>query len=228
MLQSITIPIHRDGWKFIAIFAGFSLFLAYLSSDLGWLGVLLTGWCVYFFRDPVRVTPIKSGAIISPADGIVSNITTAAPPAELGLSGNDWTRISIFLNVFDVHVNRIPIDGTIVKTVYHPGKFFNASLDKASEHNERQAIALQTHDHKTIAFVQIAGLIARRIVCEVREGQDVKAGSRYGLIRFGSRADVYLPAGTAPLIVKGQRMIGGETILADLDSNESQREGYSQ
>lgn len=227
MLQSITVPIHRDGWKFIAIFAGLSLLLSYLSSDLGWLGVLLTGWCVYFFRDPVRVTPLKPGAVISPADGIVSNICQATPPAELGLSGDDWTRISIFLNVFDVHVNRIPIDGTIIKTVYHPGKFLNASLDKASEHNERQAIALQTDDHKTIAFVQIAGLIARRIVCQVQENQNVKAGARYGLIRFGSRADVYLPHGVSPLVVKGQRMIGGETILADLNCHEQQRTGHS-
>lgn len=226
MLQTVTIPVHKDGWKFIAAFACISLLLAFISSELGWVGVLLTGWCVYFFRDPERVTPLREGLLISPADGIVSTIVPdSAPPAELELEGNNWTRVSIFLNVFDVHVNRIPMDGTIIKTVYYPGKFFNASLDKASEHNERQGIALKTPDKREIAFVQIAGLIARRILCEVQEEQMVKAGERYGMIRFGSRVDVYLPDGVVPLVIKGQRMIGGETIIADLLSDETQRKG---
>jgi phosphatidylserine decarboxylase len=225
MLQSMTLSIHRDGWRFIAAFACVSLLLAFISTELGWIGVILTGWCVYFFRDPERVTPTRSGLIISPADGIISAIVPASPPEELELSGTNWTRISIFLNIFDVHVNRIPVDGAITKIVYHAGKFFNASLDKASEYNERQSIALKTADQKDIVFVQIAGLIARRILCEVSEGQVVKAGERYGMIRFGSRVDIYLPEGVAPLVIQGQRMIGGETVIADLTSAESQREG---
>ncbi len=228
MLQTISIPVHKDGWKFIAVFASVSLLMAFVSSELGWIGVILTGWCVYFFRDPERVTPIRADLLVSPADGIVSAIVPGSlPPSELELSGENWTRVSVFLNVFDVHVNRIPIDGTVLKTVYYPGKFFNASLDKASEHNERQGIALKTANNKEIAFVQIAGLIARRILCEVEENQSVKAGERYGMIRFGSRVDVYLPEGVAPMVMKGQRMIGGETVMADFNSSEPQREGVS-
>lgn len=226
MLNSLNLPIHRDGWKFIAAFAVVSLLLALISSELGWVGVLLTGWCVYFFRDPERITPLKEGAVISPADGIVSSIMQAAPPKELELSEDvTWTKVSIFLNVFDVHVNRVPIDGIITKSIYHPGKFFNASLDKASEFNERQSLVVRTSEGQSLIFVQIAGLIARRILCELKEGQDVKSGERFGLIRFGSRVDVYLPEGIAPMVIVGQRMIGGETVLADLKSKESAREG---
>jgi phosphatidylserine decarboxylase len=220
MLSSMGLPIHKDGWKFILIFAFVSLVLAYVSSELGWIGALLTGWCVYFFRDPDRVTPQAEGAVISPADGVVSAIGESLPPKELGLEGEEkWTRISIFLNVFDVHVNRIPLEGVITKSVYHPGKFFNASLDKASEYNERQSLMVQTASGQSLIFVQIAGLIARRILCEVIENQQVKAGERFGLIRFGSRVDVYLPQGIAPQVLVGQRMISGETILAHIKAS---------
>lgn len=225
MLQTLTIPIHRDGWRFIAVFACISLLMAFISSELGWIGLILTGWCVYFFRDPERVTPIRSDLVISPADGVVSAIIPSSPPAELGLDGQHWTRISIFLNVFNVHVNRIPIGGKVIKNVYHTGKFFNASLDKASEYNERQCLAVRADNGKEIAFVQIAGLIARRIVCEAQVDQSVNVGERYGIIRFGSRVDVYLPEGVNPMVIKGQKVIGGETILADFQSTETVREG---
>lgn len=215
--------VHRDGWKFIIIFALVSLLLATFSTTLGWVGGILTLWCVLFFRDPTRVTPIREGLIVSPADGVVCGIQSVTPPAELGLTGT-WTRVSIFLNVFDVHVNRVPLGGTIIKSVYHPGRFLNASLDKASEHNERQSLVVEANGGVHIAFVQIAGLIARRIVCEVRELQQVKTGQRFGMIRFGSRADVYLPEGIAPLVAEGQRMVAGESILADLTSTEGARQ----
>ena len=158
-------PLHREGWVFVAIFLACALMLGLISDTLGWIGIILTGWCVYFFRDPERVTPVRSGLVVSPADGVIQAITLANPPQELDLKGEDWTRISIFLSVFDVHVNRIPCDGKIIKSVYRPGKFINASLDKASEYNERQALAMVDPDGHEIAFVQIAGLIARRILC---------------------------------------------------------------
>lgn len=226
MLSSFNLPVHKDGWKFIGAFAVVSLLLSLISSELGWVGVLLTGWCVYFFRDPDRVTPLKEGAIISPADGVVCSIKETPPPKELEMGEGMWTKISIFLNVFDVHVNRIPLEGKIIKSIYHPGKFFNASLDKASEHNERQALVVKTSEGQSIIFVQIAGLIARRILCEVAEGQEVKAGERFGLIRFGSRVDVYLPQGIDPFVMVGQRMIGGETILGQLKALPS-KEGVA-
>lgn len=225
-MQVPIIPkFHKEGWIFIAIFMAVSFLLSLVSSTLGWVGVILTVWCAYFFRDPERITPLRTGLIISPADGFVQMIAKANPPQELGLKGDGWTRISIFLSVFDVHVNRIPADGILTKSVYHPGKFFNASLDKASIHNERQSLALELPDKREIAFVQIAGLIARRIRCDVFEGQTVHAGERFGLIRFGSRVDVYLPEGISPLVIEGQRTIAGETILADLESSEGQRLG---
>lgn len=217
--------IHKEGWIFIAIFAAVAVLLSLASSFLGWLGFILTAWCASFFRDPERMTPVRRGLIISPADGFVQMITKVPPPEELGLKGDGWTRVSIFLSVFDVHINRIPIDGTITKSVYHPGKFFNASLDKASVHNERQSLAVELEDGREVAFVQIAGLIARRIRCDVFEGQKVRAGERFGLIRFGSRVDVYLPKGVNPLLIEGQRAVAGETIIADLDSSEEQRVG---
>lgn len=217
--------LHREGWKFIGIFSVVTVLLYSIDSLLGLIGVVLTAWCAYFFRDPERMIPVREGLILSPADGVVSAIVPAAPPKELGLEGEDWTRVSIFLNVFNVHVNRTPIGGKIIKNVYHPGKFINASLDKASEYNERQALVVETDKGVQIPFVQIAGLIARRIVCDVRVDEEVLAGQRYGIIRFGSRADVYLPKGIAPLVVEGQTMIGGETVLADLDSEEPTRLG---
>lgn len=225
MRVPVLASLHREGWVFVAIFLVCSLILGLISDTLGWIGVILTGWCVYFFRDPERVTPIRPDLVISPADGFVQAIVRANPPQELGIKGEDWKRVSIFLSVFDVHVNRIPCDGTITKSVYHPGKFFNASLDKASEHNERQALTLMDKKGREIAFVQIAGLIARRILCDVQEKEEVRAGERFGMIRFGSRVDIYLPQGLSPLVIEGQRVIGGETIIADFSSQEPERVG---
>lgn len=224
-LSTVLVPIHRAGWPFIAAFALISLVLGQIATPLFWIGAGLTAWCVYFFRDPDRVTPTRTGLLVSPADGIVSMIVSAVPPPELGMGEERLTRISIFLNVFNVHVNRVPADGTIREAEYHPGAFFNAALDKASEQNERMSVRLTLPDGRDIAFVQIAGLVARRIICELRIGQTVRAGERYGLIRFGSRCDVYLPAGVAPLVSVGQTTIGGETVLADLASTEAARLG---
>jgi phosphatidylserine decarboxylase len=218
-------PLHREGWVFVAIFLACALMLGLVSDTLGWIGIILTGWCVYFFRDPERVTPVRSGLVVSPADGVIQAVTLANPPQELDLKGENWMRISIFLSVFDVHVNRIPCDGKIIKSVYRPGKFINASLDKASEYNERQALAMVDPDGHEIAFVQIAGLIARRILCDVQEGQQVRAGERFGMIRFGSRVDIYLPKNITPLVIEGQRVIGGETVIADFSSQEPERIG---
>lgn len=217
--------IHPDGWKFVGIFAAVTLLLFIFSTFLGYTGVALTAWCLYFFRNPERVTPTRKGLVISPADGIVVGVREVTPPKEFDMGSEPMLRISIFLNVFDVHINRIPIDGTLKKVIYHPGKFFNASLDKASEHNERQSLVITTDGGIDIACVQIAGLIARRIRCDVSEGDKVHAGFRYGLIRFGSRADIYLPTDIAPLVIEGQRMIAGETVLADLNGSEPARKG---
>jgi phosphatidylserine decarboxylase len=218
-------PIHRAGWPFITLSAVITLILFFFSGMLGGLGLILTVWCVYFFRNPRRVTPLGEGLIISPADGIVTKIEKATPPPELKWSKKPLMRISIFLNVFDVHTNRIPIDGTITKIKYNPGKFINASLDKASDLNERNSVIIQTPSNHNILVVQIAGLIARRILCEIKEDQEVKAGETFGIIRFGSRVDLYLPEGIHPQVIEGQRMISGETILADLRSSHAQRQG---
>ncbi|WP_425450090.1 phosphatidylserine decarboxylase [Virgifigura deserti] len=224
-LDYIIFPVHRDGWPFIAIFAVAALILAVIAEPLGWIGAALTIWCVFFFRDPQRVTPARGDLLVSPADGVVQMIQAAVPPAELDMGPQPLTRISIFLDIFDVHVNRVPADGNIVKLAYRPGKFFNAALEKASELNERQAVRMRTIDGREIAFVQIAGLVARRIRCDLRDGQAVRAGERFGLIRFGSRADVYLPEGVSSLVAVGQRMVAGETVLADLRSDEGPRLG---
>lgn len=221
-------PIHKAGYPFIAIFALVAFLCMMISATLGWIACILTLWCVYFFRDPVRVTPVREGLVVSPGDGMVQKIIKTVPPADLDLGEAERIRISIFLNVFDVHVNRIPIAGVVRKLVYIPGRFLNANLDKASEENERQLITLETGDGKTFGVVQIAGLVARRIICELREGQSVKSGERFGLIRFGSRVDIYLPEGVEPLVIEGQRAIGGETILADMQSVEARRIGVSQ
>jgi phosphatidylserine decarboxylase len=224
MRQSILVPIHRAGWPFIAMFAAVSLLLLTLSSALGAIGLMATAWCVYFFRDPDRMTPTRHGLIISPADGIVSSVSPAPPPSNLGLpERQQLTRVSVFLNVFDVHVNRAPIDGTINAIRYRAGKFLNASLDKASEDNERNALQIETADGTSIIVVQIAGLIARRICSWVREGQPIRAGERIGMIRFGSRVDVYLPDGVPPLVSPGQRCIAGETVIGDLRAQEPAR-----
>lgn len=223
--MNITKLIHPEGWRFVGIFALISICIAAFSQFGGWIGAILTVWCFYFFRNPKRLTPVRDGLVISPADGKVVMIKEVVPPAEFGLGSEPYTRISVFLNVFDVHINRIPMNGTIKKVIYHPGRFFNASLDKASEHNERNSVVLNT-SFGDIAFVQIAGLIARRIRCDVVIGDDVIAGSQYGLIRFGSRMDIFLPRTTHPLVCVGQRMIAGETVLADFKSDELPRQGH--
>ncbi len=226
MRKTVLVPIHRDGWPFIAAFALISLLLGTAVSEaLGWLGALATAWCIFFFRDPDRVTPRRGDLVVSPADGLVQAIQPAVPPAELAMPPGPRTRVSIFLNVFDVHVNRVPADGTVTRLAYRPGKFFNAALDKASELNERQSVRLTCQNGRELGFVQIAGLVARRIRCDLKEGQSVRGGERFGLIRFGSRLDVYLPQGVHPLVAVGQRMVAGETVIADLASNEPPRGG---
>jgi phosphatidylserine decarboxylase len=225
-VSSVLVPIHREGYRFIAIFAGVTLVLFWLHlTPLAWLGVVLTLWCAYFFRDPERVTPLRDGLVISPADGRVSAIEEVVPPAELDLPREAVTRISVFMNVFDVHVNRSPLDATIRRITYVPGTFINADLDKASLDNERQALTLERDDGRLIGVVQIAGLVARRIVKFVDEGDQLAAGQRFGLIRFGSRVDVYLPKGAKALACIGQKAIAGETVLADLASTEAERSG---
>jgi len=225
VLKPVLVPIHREGWPFIAAFVIGAAILGWIWAPLYIPGVLLAAWCVYFFRNPDRVTPTRSGLVISPADGVVQTIGPAAPPEELDMGAEPLTRISVFMNVFNVHVNRIPTDGTIDKLSYRPGKFVNASLDKASVDNERQAVRMKTADGRTVAFVQIAGLVARRILCTLTIGQDVRAGERFGMIRFGSRVDVYLPEGVAALVCVGQTCIAGETVLADLATAETERKG---
>jgi phosphatidylserine decarboxylase len=215
LLRHVLAPIHPDGWRFIAIFAVVTALLFWLVWPLGWVGLLATLWCIYFFRDPWRVTPARPGLVVAPADGLVLGVEEAAPPPELDMGETPMRRISIFLSVLDVHINRMPMAGRVVKLAYRKGKFLNASLDKASEDNERMAIRLATEEGPDIAVVQIAGLVARRIVCAVGEGQTVIAGQRFGLIRFGSRTDVYMPLDWTPLAIPGQRAVGGETVLAD-------------
>jgi phosphatidylserine decarboxylase len=227
VLRQVLAPIHPDGWRFIAIFAGLTALLFAIAAPLGWLGVVATLWCLYFFRDPWRVTPLRNGLVIAPADGLVVSLGPAAPPEELGMGDALMMRIGIFLNVLDVHINRVPMSGRIVKLAYHRGKFFNASLDKASEENERMAIRLASREGDEIAVVQIAGLVARRIVCTLGAGQEVVAGQRFGLIRFGSRTDVYIPLAWAALAVPGQRVLGGETVIADSHSQEPPRRGVA-
>ena len=221
-LKSVLVPINKEGHRFIAIFAAVTFLLfVFTGSVLGWIGVGLTLWCVYFFRDPDRHVPTREGLIVSPADGVVQMIERSVPPEELGLGNDPLLRISVFLNVFNVHVNRVPLGGTVVKQVYRPGKFLNAALDKASDENERHAVHLRTNDGKDIVFVQIAGLVARRIVCHLTDGQEVRSGERFGLIRFGSRTDIYLPDGVEPQVGVGQNMVGGETVIADLQADNN-------
>lgn len=210
-------PIHPEGYIFIAIFAVVTLVAGWIFDPLFWIGLVLTLWCAYFFRDPVRVTPQGEDLVVSPADGTISAVGPAAPPPELGLGPEPMLRISIFMSVFDVHVNRAPMNGRITKIVYRPGVFLNADLDKASEDNERNGLVLETSAGR-VGVVQIAGLIARRIVCLASQGDSLDAGERFGLIRFGSRVDVYLPHGARALAAIGMRAIAGETILADFDA----------
>jgi phosphatidylserine decarboxylase len=231
LIDTITdsiVPVHSDGYKFLAIGAGVCLLLFLVWPPLAWIAVLITAWIAYFFRDPPRVTPLREGLIIAPGDGRISAVEQVRPPAELGLGDEPRLRISIFLSVFDVHINRSPVAGRVVRSIYVPGTFLNAALDKASEENERRCLIISTPGNIEIAVVQIAGLVARRIVTFIREGDTVGIGERYGLIRFGSRVDTYLPPGHGPLVAVGQRAIGGETILADLKSDEPEREARVQ
>ena len=225
MLGTFLKPMNREGVTFVGVFGVVSLGLGLLWLPLGWVGLVLTVWCYYFFRDPRRVTPLREGLVISPADGVVSMIEDAVPPAELGLGDKALPRISVFMNVFNCHVNRAPVPGTVRTVAYRPGKFLNASLDKASEDNERNGLVIEMADGTHIGAVQIAGLVARRIVGYVRPGDTLEVGERFGLIRFGSRVDVYLPAGVAPQIIVGQAAVAGETVLADLTSREAERLG---
>ncbi len=225
MLGTFVKPMHREGVRFVAIFAAITVVLFWLWAPLGWVGLGLTVWCYYFFRDPRRTTPVRDGLVVSPADGVVSLIEPAIPPAELGMPARPLTRVSVFMNVFNCHVNRAPVGGRVEAVAYRPGKFLNASLDKASEENERNALRIRMADGREVAVVQIAGLVARRIVSFVNGGEQLQTGERFGLIRFGSRLDVYLPEGVAPLVCLGQTMTAGETVMADLASSEPPRAG---
>lgn len=223
MLDTFVKPMHPEGWRFVGIFGVITLVLFLIWQPLGWIGLGLTVWCYYFFRDPKRSVPLEPGLIVSPADGVVSLIEPAVPPAELGLGPQALTRVSVFMSVFNCHVNRLPIEGRISAIAYRPGKFLNASLDKASVDNERNGLAVELPDGRKIAVVQIAGLVARRILCWAKTGQHLRTGERFGLIRFGSRLDVYLPPGVEPEVALGQTMIAGETILARLDGPAAPR-----
>lgn len=217
-------PVHPDGHKFIAIGAAASLLFFLLWPPLGWILAILTAWVIYFFRDPARVTPLRDGLVVSAADGRISSIEKVKPPAELGFGPEERVRISTFLSVFDVHIQRAPVAGRIIRSVYIPGAFLNAALDKASEDNERRAIVIEMPSGGEIGCVQIAGLVARRIITFSSEGDTVGIGQRFGLIRFGSRVDIYLPPGKGALVSVGQRAICGETVFADLKSDEPERE----
>jgi phosphatidylserine decarboxylase len=214
------VPIHPDGYKFVAGAALGTLILFALAPPLGWLAALATVWCAYFFRDPARIVPARSGLVVSGADGRIAAIARAVPPRELQLGTEPVTRISVFLSIFDVHIVRAPVAGRIVKSAYVPGAFLNAELDKASEDNERQALVIETEHGQKTGLVLIAGLIARRIVTFAGEGASVARGERVGLIRFGSRVDVYLPGAARVLVEVGQTAIGGETVLAEIERSE--------
>lgn len=216
-LSTVLVPINKDGWKFVAIFFVIAVVLGLFWPPLFWLGLIATLWCIYFFRDPVRVTPSDPMLVVSPADGLVSAVRPRIPPPELGLGSEPLTCVSVFLNVFDVHVNRTPVAGKVVVRAYHAGKFLNAAADKASDENERQSWQIETATGQRVGLVQIAGLVARRILAFVEQGASLEAGDRVGLIRFGSRCDVYLPVGIAPIVLEGQRAVAGETLLARLD-----------
>ena len=221
---SVLTPIHPAGLPFISIFLILTIIIGWIWTPLYYVGFTLTLWCIYFFRNPSRTTPILSGSnknnlIISPADGIVIDISKINPADDIGLPEGKWTRVCIFMNVFDVHVNRSPMLGQITYKKYIPGSFFNASLDKASEENERLILNMDTENGNKIAFVQIAGLVARRIICDVDIGHSLKAGEIFGLIRFGSRVDIYFPSDVSVMVLKGQKMIAGETIIGDFSKN---------
>jgi phosphatidylserine decarboxylase len=223
-IRAALVPIHWDGHKFIGAGVVITILLFLIWSPLGWIGLILTGFVAFFFRDPARVIPMREGLIVSPADGTVTSISMEAPQSEMGLPDQPHTRISIFLSVLDVHINRAPVSGEVIRTIRVPGLFLNAAIDKASEDNEREIMVFRTAAGTHIGIVRIAGLIARRIVTFVRDGQNVDAGGRIGLIRFGSRVDVYIPTANGIQVAEGQRVIGGETVLADMRSEQNRRE----
>ena len=225
MLRMPFIKIRPEGYLFILILTVIAIILFAVAQWLGFIGVILVGWCIYFFRDPDRVTPLENGLIISPADGVIQMVADAVLPSELDMGDAPMRRVSIFMDVFDCHVNRAPFGGEIVKNSYRPGKFLNASLDKASEDNERRSIVIKTEKGIEVTVVQIAGLIARRIICWADEGQALRTGERYGMIRFGSRVDVYLPIGTRLLAIPGQRAVAGETPIAQLENSQEDQKG---
>jgi len=213
-IRLVAAPPHRAARPFLALGVVLIVVGLIVAHWLAWIGVAFVLVCLYFFRDPERVTPYRPGVIVAPADGHVVSVGPAIPPPELGLGDVPRWRIAIFLSVLDVHVNRIPVAGTVTRVAYRPGTFVNASLDKASEANERNGLAIRMPDGRDVGVVQIAGLIARRILCHVREGQTVASGQRFGIIRFGSRTDLYLPPGVRPLVEVGQTMVGAETVVA--------------
>jgi len=217
-IRKAFVPVHREGYPFIAAFAAATLVLAVFSYTLFWVGLILTAWCAYFFRDPQRVTPADDRLVVSPADGVVSAVGPAVPPRELGLGSGEMTRISVFMDVFSCHVNRAPVRGRITRIEHRPGKFLNAELDKASTENERNGLVIDS-PNGTVAAVQIAGLVARRIVCWAETGGTIGIGERFGLIRFGSRVDVFLPANAAPRVAVGQTAVAGETVIAEFGGN---------
>jgi phosphatidylserine decarboxylase len=227
VLRRFLTPLHPDGFKFVAIGVVATLLLFLLWRPAGWIATAGIVWIAYFFRDPWRVTPTREGLLVSPADGTVVSIASTTPPPELAMGDVAIVRIGIFLNIFDVHVTRAPVGGRVAAMRYIKGRFVNASLDKASEDNERLAIRIAPPDGPDIAFVLIAGLVARRIVCDLYEGQQVAVGQRVGIIRFGSRVDIYCPPPYVPMVVAGQRMIGGETVLADRLADEPPRRGVA-
>lgn len=215
-LRKSLVPVHREGWPFVGGFLAAAILLGFLSDTLFWIGLILTAWCAWFFRDPERISPVSDDFVLSPADGRVSSIGAVRPPAELALGDAPLTRVSVFMNVFNCHVNRAPARGKIARIAYRKGQFLNAELDKASEANEANALAIETA-HGALGVVQVAGFVARRIVCFARQGETLAAGERFGLIRFGSRLDVYLPTGAVPCVAVGQTAIAGETVLARYD-----------
>ncbi len=217
-LKLVTFPIHKEGYKFIFIFAIATAILALISNVLGLIGLVATLWCVFFFRDPERFVPLEDNAIISPADGVVTRVEYGAEaPEELGYGKTKFNKISIFLNVFNVHVNRVPLSGSVTKVIYRPGKFLSANAEDASVENERNSVVVKNANGTEIIFVQVAGLVARRIISDIKEGQEVVAGQRYGIIRFGSRADLYFPENVEIKSLLGQTMVGGETIIAKIN-----------
>ena len=228
MLRRFLAPLHPDGFKFVAAGVLATLLLFLLWAPAGWAAAVVTLWMVYFFRDPWRVTPTRPGLLISPADGIVVSVGPATPPPELAMGEMAVVRIGIFLNIFDVHVTRAPIGGRVAAMRYTKGRFVNASLDKASLDNERLAIRIAPPEGPDVAFVLVAGLVARRIVCNLYDGQQIATGQRVGIIRFGSRVDIYCPPLYVPMVVAGQRMVGGESVVADRLAEEPPRRGIAQ